>query len=248
MVKYLPYNFFTGKYEFLNYPQLCKDIESNFTFPLTATYLNEINFINYFKEWCKFLGGMDKETLSFISDESNIKKLNESLNKEPEFFQYTIPIGDQNLRWTINIENIIHDIKSAKKLNVKKVPYQEFNKIDSKYIWQPTPEQSNRNFSHNYPIILLPLPTIPETYLVIDGNHRLTKYRNSSAKTNVLILPSEIGRNSYYFPSQFDQFIFTYFIDQMMIFNRIKYHDLSRFPDINAEWFTSKISTWFNND
>ena len=244
----MPYNFLTGNYEFLDYKKLVSDINNSLPSPQSPEYLTQIGFTSFFIEWCKFLGAVDTKTLNFFKDKDNVQKVNEQLQTEPEFYQYSIPIGNQNLRWSLQIEPIISDLHEFKKTQIVNIPYQDFLRTDSKYLWEATSDVNIKTSNHNQPLILIKLPVLPEKYLVVDGNHRLTKFSKSSGKTKAVILPAAlVACNSYYFPSQFDQWVFTYFIDQMTIFNRIYYHHVSSFPFVNSDWFTSKFNAWFNN-
>lgn len=240
----MPLNLSTGKIEQLSFDLIFKHALLN------SSFSNYPNADKWYHEWMKILKYFDSRELKYLENKENLDNINRQLiNNNIEYYQFSMEFDDQLIHWTLNISKLLKDAIDSKKVQIDKMRILDIIQNNEQYLWQETFDITIRPQNKETPILLLELPN--NQYLVIDGNHRLTKYKKENIKmgeVNTLTLRvNDIDRGSGYFISDFEHWVFIFFIEQLRIASDINNSVPVTLDNFSSDWFRNKLSTWINN-
>lgn len=186
-------------------------------------YFNHFNIfenkqlqVHYLTSWMNQLKNHDKVLLSELDTSDKINKCIEMMMREPEQFQFPIQYGTEKVLINVRVSPILKILCEELNLHlVQKIPIEYFGN-HQKFQW------SKVKINVNWPLNSAPIVSIPfyngrNSYLVIDGNHRIAHHIEKELPTINAMLISEC--------SAIEQNIFTSSFDKMMyIFHNELFH------------------------
>ncbi|HEY8909701.1 MAG TPA: hypothetical protein VIM51_05410 [Desulfosporosinus sp.] len=201
-------------FDFLNHQHYSIDYSNLFDVLNSQEILSDENIqIQYLKIWMKSLEHHDNIIKNELKTQESIFKLKLMLQSEPEIFQ--LPMNHQNievlLHFRASIANqIISEYKSESQCQF--IPLDEFVQKNSVFNWTPVNINVDAYSNSKKPIILVPFLNNQYSYLVIDGNHRLTyKTRNNINDIHAIIISEQTVIEHSLFSSSFDKFYYIMF-------------------------------------
>jgi len=198
----VPFDFVNFRHYSINYSDLFNEINSK-------KILSDKNLqIQYLKIWLKELKDCDDILKNQLNTSESISKLRLLLQLEPEIFQLPIDFEHNKilLHFRVTIANkIISDVKDKSQF----IPLSEFIQKNSLFKWTPVNTNIESYSNSNEPIIIVPFLDRQYSYLVIDGNHRLTyKVKNNIDGIHALIISEQSVIEHSLFSSGFDKLFY----------------------------------------
>ncbi|MCU7197988.1 hypothetical protein [Turicibacter sanguinis] len=162
----------------------------------------------YLIYWMKWLKENDDIVVKEMSQ--NIEYIEKALENEPEIFTQEIFFGSQKILLQFRISYILKKVLSqVTKETILNLDIEEFTIENSSIKWTKTNDIIKDSKKDNIPIILVPYHNGNYLYLLIDGNHRLTKLlRENRTKVDTVILNAQSLVDIRGFFSGFDMYFY----------------------------------------
>jgi hypothetical protein len=219
----MPFDFYSYKPYSINYSTLFEQINSKRIFD------NQLIQSQYANEWLNLLIRHDDIVVKQFSTQKQIADYQKLIRAEPEIFQHPMHFSNTNIFIHFRA-SIANEIVIQEKPKSSSVCISEFIKHDTIYKWTPVGTNVDSYSSNNTPIIIVPFYNGQYSFLVIDGNHRLTyKTKNNKPNIDVLIFSEQSVINYSIFSSSFDKFYYImhneicHIIDEKLKYNTNDY-------------------------
>jgi hypothetical protein len=130
----------------------------------------------YVKRWVYIF-----QTLDLMDSVEISRNFKNSINID-QYYEYAFPIENQLFHLQFNIDTIIANIlKNPKEYPLQRIPLNDFS-IGGNTMVLYTDEPGPSKNHQEAPIILAEFPIEQSDFIVIDGNHRITKLVNDGVK------------------------------------------------------------------
>lgn len=195
----MPFDFLSQRHYSINYLDLFDEINSK-------EILNDKSVqTKYLMEWIKVLKESDNFITKELETKESIIKMNLLLQSEPEIFQ--LPINFQRNKILMNFRvSIANKIIGMSNVKSEFIEVNEFIEKDSNIYWTPINEYEVLNINSKEPIVIVPFLNGKYSYLVIDGNHRLTyKTKRNINDIRAFIIAEQSVIEHSLFSSGFDK-------------------------------------------
>lgn len=197
----MPYNFCELEPYRVDYCDLLCTLEKLPQFLSSPDY--QAHFI---QDWIKELQKLDAIVCKQMVQPNSLLRLYGEIQSEPEIFGQAITIGNNSFYIQFRITALLNCIaNNDRPLNPVSVPKTDFDDGDILRSDRPDCEQ----VSLEYPIILVQFPFLQYHWLVIDGNHRLSKHiKHGSTNIPCYVLGGDVLINNLLFVAGFDQHLY----------------------------------------
>lgn len=197
----MPFDFINCKHYTIDYSDLFNELNSK-------RYLKDSNVQNkYLEVWIKTLMNYDRNITEQLKTKESIINMISLLQSEPEIFPYQMNYGKNEIliHFRVSIANEL--ISSEGKGEF--VPIDEFVKEDRLIHWSPVNENVNSYSDANDPIIIVPFLHSNRSFIVIDGNHRVTyKVKNKINSISAVTISEQTVIEWSLFSSGFDKMFY----------------------------------------
>lgn len=165
----------------------------------------------YLKSWIKLFQQCDEQEVEQYSDKSLTPLYLKENSESPEKYMLEIIFNSGTIGIFFKVSRILQFLNSVKDINnaIQYIPIDEFLKSNTNIKWDLTDSCSRIK---NSPIVLVPF-TIDRfiKYDVIDGNHRLTAWKNNGRKDiPCIILNGQLLIDLNMFCSSFSKFMYIF--------------------------------------
>lgn len=165
----------------------------------------------YINKWVSTLQHHDKIVVGQMNTPEKLEKYLRRNQQEPEFFQVPVYLGKNTFQLHFCIASLIQILKKYSYVKPIDIALSDITKSDSV---QFTKQNSLGNRSIDEPIILAPFPIGSRSWLVIDGNHRLSEHiKRNSATISAFSLNGAFLTCNQLLASSYDQFLYAMFLE-----------------------------------
>lgn len=195
----MPFDFAKYKHYSINYTSL-------------FNVLNSYNIISdknlqaqYLKSWMSTLINSDNIITNELKTQESILRLQKLLQTERQIFRF--PLNHQNNEIILNFRaSIANQTISDHKMKGSFVPLDNFVLKNSIINWTPVDTNVDSYSNSKEPIIMVPFLNGKDTFLVIDGNHRITyKTKHNINDIQAMIFSEKSVIDFDLFSSEFDK-------------------------------------------
>ncbi|MDH7605248.1 MAG: hypothetical protein QHH13_10130 [Melioribacter sp.] len=226
----MPFDFINFRHYSINYLDLFNEINSQ-------KILSDENLQSqYLKMWMKELNDCDDILKNQLKTPESISKLRLLLQLEPEIFQ--LPIDFQYNKILLHFRvTIANEIISDAKHKSQFIPLSEFVQKNSLFKWTPVNTNVDSYSNSNEPIVIVPFLNGQYSYLVIDGNHRLTyKTKNNIDSIYALIISEQSVIEHSLFSSGFDKLFYIMYNELNHMANATHYKKANAFQLVQKSY------------
>lgn len=213
-------------FDFINHQNYSIDYSKLFNEFNSQEILNDMNIqVQYLKLWINALIEHDNILTNQLKTKEDIAKMILRLQSEPEIFQ--LPVNYKNNQILLHFRvSITNEIISRDKREGEFISLDDFLRKDSSIHWTPVKTNVDSYADAKEPIVIVPFLNGQYSYLVIDGNHRLTyKTKNKINNVHALMLAEQSVIECSLFSSSFDKLYYIMHNEIMHMANETHYNN-----------------------
>lgn len=219
----MPVTFHEPEIYYINYNELFIGLNND-------EFLNDKELQYYYLEsWLDKLREADDDVIKNI--EQKRKQFRSSSTKEPEIFKQEIGLSNQIISIQLRVSYILELTASVDKQQIRRLESNCFTSPYSAIKWTGVENPKVYPETINKPVILIPFCNGRYSWLLIDGNKRVTNAVRYNQKVNLIILDVQSLIDYDCFCSEFDMYAYImytelYYMKRETVLNKRNAKDL----------------------